>query len=227
MHGNRDFLIGSRFAAATGCLLLGDYETIEVAGERVLLTHGDLLCTDDKPYMALRAVVREPAWQRDFLGKTIDERRAFADDLRDRSRAAIAKKPPEIMDVNQRTVEVAMRTRGVNPPAARAHSPPRHPPVRSRRVERDAHRSRCVVRARQRGSLECRRLSAGDAVALALDCRYAASARAHFAERCNLQSACGLHGIAFATIPTLFRAARAQSRRALAESERTICNRSR
>ena len=114
MHGNRDFLIGPRFAAATGCLLLGDYETIEVAGERVLLTHGDLLCTDDKPYMALRAVVREPAWQRDFLGKTIDERRAFADDLRDRSRAAIAKKPPEIMDVNQRTVEAVMRTRGVN-----------------------------------------------------------------------------------------------------------------
>ena len=114
MHGNRDFLIGAQFAAATGCRLLGDYETIEVAGQRVLLTHGDLLCTDDEPYMALRAVVREPAWQRDFLGKSIAERRAFADKLRDRSRAAIAEKPPEIMDVNQHTVEAAMRTHGVN-----------------------------------------------------------------------------------------------------------------
>ena len=114
MHGNRDFLIGKRFAAATGCRLLGDYEVIEVAGERVLLTHGDLLCTDDKPYMALRAVVREPAWQSDFLEKPIDERRAFADDLRDKSRAAVAEKPPEIMDVNQQTVESVMRDYGIN-----------------------------------------------------------------------------------------------------------------
>ena len=114
MHGNRDFLIGKRFAAATGCRLLGDYEVIEVAGERVLLTHGDLLCTDDKPYMALRAVVREPAWQSDFLAKPIDERRAFADDLRDKSRAAVAEKPPEIMDVNQQTVESVMRDYGIN-----------------------------------------------------------------------------------------------------------------
>ena len=79
----------------------------------MLLTHGDLLCTDDKPYMALRAVVREPSWQRDFLAKPIDERRAFADDLRDKSRAAIAEKPPEIMDVNQQTVESVMRDYGV------------------------------------------------------------------------------------------------------------------
>ena len=114
MHGNRDFLIGKRFAAATGCRLLGDYEVIEVAGERVLLTHGDLLCTDDKPYMALRAVVRQPAWQQDFLAKPIEERRAFADDLRDKSRAAVAEKPPEIMDVNQQTVESAMRDHGVD-----------------------------------------------------------------------------------------------------------------
>ena len=114
MHGNRDFLIGKRFATATGCRLLDDYEIIEVAGERVLLTHGDLLCTDDKPYMALRTMVREPAWQRDFLAKPIDERRAFADDLRDRSRAAVAEKPPEIMDVNQQTVESVMRDHGVD-----------------------------------------------------------------------------------------------------------------
>ncbi len=114
MHGNRDFLIGKRFAAVTACRLLGDYEVIEVAGERVLLTHGDLLCTDDKPYMALRAMVRDPAWQRDFLARPLDERRALADDLRDRSRVATAEKLPEIMDVNQQTVESAMRDHGVN-----------------------------------------------------------------------------------------------------------------
>ena len=109
MHGNRDFLVGERFAAATGCRLLREYEVVELAGRRVLLTHGDLLCTDDKPYMALRARVRDPDWQRDFLGKPLQERRAIADDLRDKSRAAVAGKPPEIMDVNRRAVEAAMR----------------------------------------------------------------------------------------------------------------------
>ena len=54
MHGNRDFLLGARFCAATGCRLLGDYERIDLYGEPVLLTHGDLLCTDDTRYMALR-----------------------------------------------------------------------------------------------------------------------------------------------------------------------------
>ena len=34
MHGNRDFLLGPRFCAATGCRLLGDYERIELYGER-------------------------------------------------------------------------------------------------------------------------------------------------------------------------------------------------
>jgi UDP-2,3-diacylglucosamine hydrolase len=113
MHGNRDFLIGRHFATATGCELLGDWEIIELHGERVLLTHGDLLCTDDEPYMALRAMVRDQAWQRDFLAKPLAERRAIAADLRERSRTETARKPADIMDVNQHTIEAVMRERGV------------------------------------------------------------------------------------------------------------------
>ena len=113
MHGNRDFLVGKRFAAATGCQLLEEHEVVELEGARVLLTHGDLLCTDDEPYMALRTTVRDPDWQRDFLAKPVEERRMIADDLRDRSQQAIAEKPPEIMDVNQETIERTMRAHGV------------------------------------------------------------------------------------------------------------------
>jgi len=114
MHGNRDFLIGRRFAAATGCELLGDTEVIEVHGQRVLLTHGDLLCTDDRPYLALRAQVRDREWQRDFLSKPLAERRSVAGTLREKSQAAIAAKPDEIMDVNQATVEGFMREHGTS-----------------------------------------------------------------------------------------------------------------
>jgi UDP-2,3-diacylglucosamine hydrolase len=113
-HGNRDFLIGKRFAAAAGCELLPEWTVIELYGERLLLTHGDLLCTDDKPYMALRETVRDPAWQRAFLAKPIAERRAIATELRARSRTETAAKPAEIMDVNQGTVEAVMRRHATN-----------------------------------------------------------------------------------------------------------------
>ena len=104
MHGNRDFLIGKRFADLTGCKLLKEYEVLEIEGTRVLLTHGDLLCTDDEPYMALRSMVRDPDWQQDFLSKTLQERKAIANNIREHSKEAIAQKKPEIMDVNQKAV---------------------------------------------------------------------------------------------------------------------------
>jgi UDP-2,3-diacylglucosamine hydrolase len=113
MHGNRDFLIGERFARATGCQLLDEYETVEVYGERVLLTHGDLLCTDDTRYMTLRGQLRDAAWQRDFLAKPLAERRRIAGELRELSRTEMAAKSEEIMDVSQRTVGETMRRFGV------------------------------------------------------------------------------------------------------------------
>jgi UDP-2,3-diacylglucosamine hydrolase len=109
MHGNRDFLLGRRFCETTGCRLLGDYERIDMHGQPLLLTHGDLLCSDDMRYLTLRAQLRAPEWQRDFLGKSLDERRTIAADLRKLSATEIAAKADDIMDVNQTTVERTMR----------------------------------------------------------------------------------------------------------------------
>ena len=114
MHGNRDFLVGKRFAAATGCVLLDDWHVIEISGQRAVLTHGDLLCTDDTSYQDLRRTVRDPSWQRDFLAKPLDERRAIVTDLRERSKTETAAKPADIMDVNQSAVEAALQQHGVS-----------------------------------------------------------------------------------------------------------------
>jgi UDP-2,3-diacylglucosamine hydrolase len=114
MHGNRDFLLGRRFQCATGCRLLEDYESIDLGGELLLITHGDLLCTGDAEYMALRRTVRDPAWQQNFLAKTLAERRELADRLRKMSRAETAAKPEDIMDVSQDAVEETMRRFGVH-----------------------------------------------------------------------------------------------------------------
>jgi UDP-2,3-diacylglucosamine hydrolase len=113
MHGNRDFLLGRQFCATTGTRLLGDYERVTLNGQPVLLTHGDLLCTDDTRYMTLRAELRSPAWQREFLGKSLAERRQIASDLRQLSATEIAGKSAYIMDVNQAAVERVMREHAV------------------------------------------------------------------------------------------------------------------
>jgi UDP-2,3-diacylglucosamine hydrolase len=113
MHGNRDFLLGERFCTLTGTRLLGDFERITLFGQAVLLTHGDLLCSDDTRYMTLRADLRSPDWQRDFLGRSLAERRQIASDLRQLSTTEIAAKDAYIMDVNQATVERTMREHDV------------------------------------------------------------------------------------------------------------------
>ena len=63
MHGNRDFLLGEGFAAATGATLLSDPTVLSTPEWQFVLSHGDALCLDDLPYMAFRAQVRNPAWQ--------------------------------------------------------------------------------------------------------------------------------------------------------------------
>jgi len=113
MHGNRDFLIGSAFFAATGGELIEDPKIVEIEGNQVLLTHGDVLCTDDKPYQELRRIVRNPYWQQNFLSKTLEERRAMAKDLRNQSLTETAAKPEDIMDVNQCAVKTMMQEHNV------------------------------------------------------------------------------------------------------------------
>ena len=114
MHGNRDFLLGNAFAERTGARILTDYVTVEVYGQSLLLTHGDLLCTDDTAYMKLRATVRDQQWQAGFLARPITERRQIAASMRARSKTETAMKPDDIMDVNQIAVEETLRSHDVN-----------------------------------------------------------------------------------------------------------------
>ncbi len=103
--GNRDFLLGRVFAERVGMRLLDEPEILELGARRVALMHGDLLCTDDHDYQAFRREVRDPAWQSQFLARSLDERRRIAAQLRSDSNEAMANKPDTIMDVNQQAVE--------------------------------------------------------------------------------------------------------------------------
>lgn len=109
MHGNRDFLIGTRFEVETGCQLLPDPSILELGGERVLLSHGDLLCRADASYQQLRAQVRRPRWQRRFLRLPLDTRRQLAGAARAGSQKHLQRTRYEVMDVTPAAVEAAMR----------------------------------------------------------------------------------------------------------------------
>ena len=110
MHGNRDFLMGDQWAQRTGCTLLNDPCIVQFDEQPVLLMHGDTLCTDDVDYQKLRAYLRNPAWQQDFLSKPLSERITMAKALREKSATETRNKSAEIMDVNNKTVEQMFAT---------------------------------------------------------------------------------------------------------------------
>ena len=86
-HGNRDFLIGPEFAAATGARLLADPASVTAFGRTLLLTHGDELVVDDVPYQLFRQQVRNAAYQQQFLSQPLEARLALAAKMRAASMA--------------------------------------------------------------------------------------------------------------------------------------------
>ncbi|MCX7161545.1 MAG: UDP-2,3-diacylglucosamine diphosphatase [Betaproteobacteria bacterium] len=110
--GNRDFLIGETFAAATGVELLPETATIDVAGAATLLMHGDTVCTDDSAYQEFRRMVRTQEWQTDFLARPLPVRRTEIESLRRRSAEAMQGKTAAIMDANADAIRAALDAHG-------------------------------------------------------------------------------------------------------------------
>lgn len=104
MHGNRDFLIRELFAEQTGASILPDPSVVEINGERILLMHGDSLCTGDTGYMKFRQMIRNPAFLEPFLKRSLEDRRTTARQLREMSQANNQNKSMEIMDVTPEEV---------------------------------------------------------------------------------------------------------------------------
>jgi UDP-2,3-diacylglucosamine hydrolase len=110
LPGNRDFLLGPEFARDCGALLLPDPVLTTIHGRRVLLTHGDALCVDDRPYQRLRALVRDVDVQRSFLALDSERRRALAAEARAGSRAHVEASAAYLTDASRSAIEAAFRT---------------------------------------------------------------------------------------------------------------------
>ena len=117
MHGNRDFLIGSQFAAATGVQLIHDGTVVNLYGRKVLLLHGDTLCTDDPAYQRLRRIVRNPVVQWIMRRLSLQQRLRLAAKMRAGSKAhieSVDRSTPYIMDVNSQAVVDTLRRHHVD-----------------------------------------------------------------------------------------------------------------
>lgn len=104
MRGNRDLLVGNDFARRTGCHLLPDPAVLELDGERVLVTHGDRLCTDDRGYQAYRRLANLRLVQAGFLALPLSLRQRLVAGMRGHMH-----RPGRIVDVTSAAVAEDLR----------------------------------------------------------------------------------------------------------------------
>ena len=105
MHGNRDFLLGEKFANLCGAKILPDPYILKSGKKKIMLSHGDIFCIDDIEYQKFKSTVRTSEWKKDFLSKSIFERNEIARQLRKESSKKNSEKEDFLMDVNKLEIE--------------------------------------------------------------------------------------------------------------------------
>lgn len=109
MHGNRDFLIGKQFAKACGITLIKDPTVIELSGERILLMHGDSLCTLDRGHQFFRMISQNYFIKTLFLMIPLKLRKYIARLLRSKSTLRTQQLDSYTMDVTTESVLSMMK----------------------------------------------------------------------------------------------------------------------
>ncbi|RZQ56389.1 UDP-2,3-diacylglucosamine diphosphatase [Pseudidiomarina tainanensis] len=104
--GNRDFLIGQRFAQITGVQLLDEPSVIDLYDTPTLILHGDTLCTDDISYQRFRKIIRQRWLQKLLLALPLSLRMRIANKLRAASKTQqpLSEQQLKIMDANEHAV---------------------------------------------------------------------------------------------------------------------------
>lgn len=104
-YGNRDFLMRKNFSKQTGIQLLPDEYPAEIGQHKLLMVHGDQLCTLDAQYQKMRKLFRNPIIQWLFLHLPKAKRMAIGQKMRQGSQQSTQAKNHAIMDVEQASIE--------------------------------------------------------------------------------------------------------------------------
>ena len=113
MRGNRDYLLSQRFANTTGGQLLDDEVAIELNGQKVLLMHGDTLCTEDVKYQVFRRIINNVVSRNIFMQFPYALRTKVWHKVRGAAKKSADKKSEYIIDVHQGAVESKMKKHDV------------------------------------------------------------------------------------------------------------------
>jgi len=101
IHGNRDFMIGKRYAKQSSMNLLPEHDEIDLYGKKTLIMHGDTLCLQDKNYQRLRKVIHNPLLQFIFNCLPLTLRKRIGWKIRTASQSKKVDKNIEMMGVTQ------------------------------------------------------------------------------------------------------------------------------
>ncbi|VFP84261.1 UDP-2,3-diacylglucosamine hydrolase [Candidatus Erwinia haradaeae] len=108
LHGNRDFLLGKSFASRAGIHIIPDASILELHGQRLLIMHGDKLCTRDMTYQIYRQYIHKDWLKKFFLSLPIYIRKRIAFKIRSYSQETNNSKNIDIMDVSLHAVSSLM-----------------------------------------------------------------------------------------------------------------------
>ncbi|MDP0588964.1 MAG: UDP-2,3-diacylglucosamine diphosphatase [Candidatus Endonucleobacter bathymodioli] len=114
MPGNRDFAIGQQFLKQAGAQWLSDPTLLTINGEKVLLLHGDSLCTEDIHYLRYRKIIRNPLIMALLQLTPLSFRKKLCHKIQKDSLQAKTKKKLAIMDVTENEVIRVMNHYNVN-----------------------------------------------------------------------------------------------------------------
>lgn len=104
IHGNRDFMLGKRYAKQASMTLLPEHTEIDLYGTSTLILHGDTLCLFDKNYQRLRKVIHNPVMQFIFNCLPLHFRKKIGWKIRTASQSKKEYKNTEMMGVTEHEV---------------------------------------------------------------------------------------------------------------------------
>jgi UDP-2,3-diacylglucosamine hydrolase len=114
MPGNRDFLLGKHYCQMAGMNYLSDPSVITINQGKIVLMHGDGLCSDDKLFQFYRYIVRSSIFIKIFCILPLKWREKIALKMRLNSKKRNQKISIELMDINSGTLVHRMDKQNVS-----------------------------------------------------------------------------------------------------------------
>jgi UDP-2,3-diacylglucosamine hydrolase len=140
MPGNRDFLVGNRFATRASLTIIKEPTTIALGDTQLLLVHGDRYCTKDKSHQWLRRLTRNRLFTTLFLQLPYALRSAIVNQVRQHSQMN-RNKPAANMSITVSSMIKHMKALGVHT-VIHGHV---HQPGLTQHVENDSNYDQYVL----------------------------------------------------------------------------------